>query len=822
MNASRTSTDQLGADTLDYLRIGGTEVEFSAAETIIHKGDPGVAVYFILAGEAEVRLQTADGRHLALCTLGPGEYFGELSVLRHEPVSADVTSTTRIRLLRYPAELFPTALTECEPLREMLLGRLAQDLQRSTTDAWGLFKREQAFADLARAEGVEDSMVAASPRMRTVKKQLIELGEKHQSVLITGAPGTGRTLAARLVHHSADRKDNPLLVVDCDDLPIDRAQTAIFGYAVDSDASEDSSSFGALHLAHGGDLILSNLGALAAQEQKQLAEYLRRRRSGEITSFPLVRVIATAHDLEDPLYEAEIDEALRAELTESVRLPTLVERPRDIVPLARHFLSQIEGAEADLLTQSAEHALVSLHCPVRNVDELRDVVEMAFRASAGGEIRAEHIFTGLDEDEPLGLALGRPPLVMRFLNGGGLTVLRGVMLLAFLASIILCITAGATVAGRAANGFIWSVWEPVVFALFLLGGALWCTVCPLSTAGRLAKKAVDLHRPPPSWLNGKFAASLPVIGFFVILWVEWIFRMTEVPRGSGFLLLTLMVSSVVLCMLYEREVWCRYACPLGRLAVVLAPAAPLTVAADRHLCASTCTTHSCYQGADGIPGCSVFRHPMNTSEAHHCKLCGDCLRSCPHESTGLYLRLPGQGAVQLGGTGRFPSVFAVTLLLLAPLFLAADTTELIGQPAILTALGIGAIVIGLLFGWRLPGFLGVLGENAAAAQRVAAALAVLAWGPLMADQFRNISVLEDLYIQTRSEASWLGPLTEGVTLLTLASVGVILLAAAASAIILWRARRRCREELRPIARPAWSGIMVVWLVALVVPLVLVL
>ena len=84
-------------------------------------------------------------------------------MLRHEPVSADVTSTTPVRLLRYPAELFPTALTECEPLREKLLGRLAQDLQRSTTDAWDLFKREQAFADLASVEGFEDSMVVASP-----------------------------------------------------------------------------------------------------------------------------------------------------------------------------------------------------------------------------------------------------------------------------------------------------------------------------------------------------------------------------------------------------------------------------------------------------------------------------------------------------------------------------------------------------------------------------------------------------------------------------------------------------------------------------------
>jgi len=823
MNASSRTTDQLGAEMLDHLRIGGTEAELAAGEAIIHKGDPGVAVYFILAGEVEVSLQAADGRHLALCRLGPSEYFGELSVLRREPVSADVTSTTPVRLLSYPAELFPTALTECEPLREMLLGRLAQDLQRSTTDAWDLFKREQAFADLARVEGVEDSMVVASPRMRTIKKKLVELGEAGESVLITGAPGTGRTLAARLVHNSSNEASQALLVVDCEDLPVDRAHTAIFGYCVDGDFREDSSNFGALHLAHGGDLILRNLGALAAQEQQQLADYLRRKKHGEITTFPLVRVIATAHDLEDPLYAAEVSEELCAEFSEAVRLPSLAERPRDVVPLARHFLSEIDRAEELRLTQSAEHALVSLRCPVRNVDELRNIVEMAARCSVSDEIRAEQIFIGLGEDEPLGLALGRPPLLMRFLNGGGLTLLRGVTLVSFLAAIVLCITAGATVVGQFTNGFIWSVWEPVVFGLFLLGGALWCTVCPLSTAGRLAKRTVDLGRPPPSWLNSRLvAASLPAIGFFAIIWVEWIFHMTEAPRGTGFLLLALILSSVVLCMFYEREVWCRHVCPLGRLAVVLAPAAPLSIAADRSLCASTCTTHACYQGTDKVPGCTVFRHPMNISEAHHCKLCGDCLRSCPHESTGLYLRAPGQGAVRLGGSGRYPSVFALTLLLLAPLFLAADTADVMNQPAVLTASGIGAIVLGLFLGWRLPHFLGTGGENPAAAHRVAAAFAVLAWGPLMAAQFRNIAVLGDLYVRSEREAPWLGPFTEGVTFLTLAGVGVLLLAGAVSAIILWRTRTRCRDESRPIARPAWHSIGVVWLVSLVVSLALVL
>jgi polyferredoxin len=821
VNTDPIASDALGIALLDYLRVKGSEVECASGTGILHEGEPGVAVYFILAGEAEVSLQAADGRHLTLCRLGPGEYFGELSVLRNEPVSADVTSMTPMRLLRYPAELFPTALAECEPLRAKLLGHLAQDLKRSTSEVWELFQRQEAFSELVRTEVVEDSMVAVFPRMRLIRQQLMRLGKGDGAVLLTGAPGTGKTLSAHLIHHCRGDPERALLVVDCTTLPAGRASSAIFGFCEGEDFPGQASGFGAIHIAHEGDLILQHIGTLPARTQAHLADYLDRTRRGDMADFPKVRILATAHDLENPLYADEVIEPLRRAFSNTIRLPPLIERPREIVHLARHFLSEIDGHKSLRLSRGAEHALVSLNYSVRNVDELRDIVAMAARCSVGGEIRAEHVFTGPGEEEPIGLSLGRPSPVLRFLETGGLRWVRWATLLSFLAVIVLCLVAGATLAGRLANGFIWTVWEPAVFAVFLLGGALWCTVCPLSSAARMAKGAIGRERPPPKWIGNPFvAAVLPILGFLAILWVEQVFHMTEVPLGSGFLLLALILAAVVFAVIYEREVWCRHVCPLGRLAVVLAPAAPLAVAADRHLCASTCTTHDCYQGRDGIPGCTVFRHPMNSSEAHQCKLCGDCLRTCPHDSTHLMLRPPGMGALGLSGVGRYPATFALSLLLLAPLFLVALSNAWLQQPAVLAAAGLAAILVGLVLAWRLPGVLGVLRENPLAATRVAAALAVLAWGPLMAAQFRNIPVLHELRIQPSGSTAWLGPFEDGVSVLTLASVAAVLLAATISAAILWASRRRCENESQPIARSAWRGLTLVWAVSLVVFLVL--
>ena len=174
------------------------------------------------------------------------------------------------------------------------------------------------------------------------------------------------------------------------------------------------------------------------------------------------------------------------------------------------------------------------------------------------------------------------------------------------------------------------------------------------------------------------------------------------------------------------------------------------------------------------------------------------------------------GSVGLVDTGRYPSAFAFSLLLLAPLFLVAPTTGLLERPSILGVLGIVAVLLGLLLGWRLPGFLGVLRENHSAAKRVAAAIAVLAWGPLMVTQFRNIPLLSDLRIRSTSSAAWLGSFDQGVSVLTLASISVVLLAAAISAAILSAVRKASREELQPIARPAWRGITLVWTTSVLV------
>jgi hypothetical protein len=183
-----------------------------------------------------------------------------------------------------------------------------------------------------------------------------------------------------------------------------------------------------------------------------------------------------------------------------------------------------------------------------------------------------------------------------------------------------------------------------------------------------------------------------------------------------------------------------------------------------------------------------------TSEAHHCKLCGDCLTNCPHGSTGLYLRPPLKGTWRLGGAGSYPVAFAYVMLLATPLFLAARNDGRLADPVILTSAAVLVLVLGFIAAGLLPGLFGRNTEmDKAARLRVAAVLAVLAWGPLMADQLANIPVLSSFQLSTGQESEI------SLALLPLTQVAAIIFAAGLALIALWRVIVRSRNEGHRIA-----------------------
>jgi CRP-like cAMP-binding protein/polyferredoxin len=791
----------LDDEAVAYLRRRGTEVEVAEGEAILRRGDTGQAFWAVLHGEVEVRLRSADGESHALARLGPGETFGELAILRAAPASADVVAVTPVTTLRYPAEYLATALAECEPLRRSLLTRLAHNLYRTTTQAWGLYRQTQTFAELYQGHLPSGAMVAVSGRMRRVARRSDDVAQGREPVLVRGEPGTGKMLTARMIHEASPRRDAPLIAVDCRELSGPDAATLLFGGSVPREDATDS--FGALHLAHEGTLVLRGIEALRHDLQLELARHLEAEDQMEAAPFPDVRLIATLDTDASGTGEQALVERLGQRLTARIELPTLAERSRDIVPLARTFLHEIDPDDRLELTPSAEHALVSLKYRHRNVDELRSVVELAARVADGDQIRAEHVFSGYDSERPIGLNVSRFWLVRWLVDGGGVHVARLVVAGFFLAQAVLCLAAGGTPAGRVASGLVWWVWEPAVFALFLLLGSVWCTVCPLSSSGRLVQRLFSLERPPPAVLQ-RAGTWLSAGGFVLILWSEEVFHMVTRPFATGVLLVALVASAVVCCVLWQREVWCRHLCPLGRLGVALSPVAPLTVAARRSVCTSTCTTHDCYKGNEQLPGCPVYHHPQLVSEAHRCKTCLTCLASCPHGSAGLYLRPRLRSAWRLVSAESYVVPFALTVALLSPVLAHAQRGGPLAEPLALTLACLATMVGAALLAPILGPLLQRRGRSSALTAATACAILVLGWGPLMAYQMGHIPVLASLSVVVSADSALRLVAVPELSVLTLARVAFVVFAAALSAIILWNAQGKARHEGERIRWSGWS------------------
>lgn len=734
---SRAASMLLGPATVGFLRNVGEEVAFAPGEVVVRRGEKHDVFYVVISGEIELLLGGRDSRQRPLARLGAGAIFGAESVLANEGAAVDAVAVSDTRLLRYPASALASALQESASLRRKLLGGFARQIHETTADALDLLKGTEVIARLVQGDTDPDRMVAVSARMRAVAKKVDQAAAADGPVLVLGEDGTGRTLAARLIHSGSTRASGPLIAVNCRDLAPGHAAELILGDDLGGAFAGSAHSSGGLHLAHEGTLVLRGADELDPAVQKILASYLQRRRQ-QGAAFPNTRVVLTSRSAAESRGSQGLVPALAGCFDEVIELPPLVDRPKDILPLAESFVAR-HGPTAPRLGEDARHALLSLRYQRRHVAELREVIDLAVRVADGPEIRPEHIFGGVGEDVVPGVDITRIGLVRALLRRRGVLGLRAVTLVGFLAVIGLCLAFTSSRIGRFANAGIWSAWEPAVFALFLFVGPIWCTICPLSSAAVLTKKIWSRDRPPPGWIIRQ-GPWLAIVGFALIIWVEHVFHSVDNPLASAALLIGLILAAVAGALLWRREVWCRHLCPLGRLATAMATAAPVQLSAEQRVCASSCTTHSCYKGTPSIPGCPVFHHPLEGQQSYRCKLCLNCLRSCPHGSTHLQLRLPVAALWNVDAGAADLAMFAMAVSLLALGLVAVEMVPLLAEPLPFTLLCAGTIGAGIGLHHLL---LRVAGSEArfVAIIRVAMVMMLLGWSALMASQLANVGLL---------------------------------------------------------------------------------
>lgn len=245
---------------------------------------------------------------------------------------------------------------------------------------------EAQVSQRRREHDLAHDMIAESPRFVEVIGISEEVARSDvSSILIQGESGTGKNVLARHIHHSSGRRDKPILEVSCAAIPATLMESELLGHERGAFTDAKSTRLGVFELADGGTVVLDEIGELQLDLQAKLLHVLEERRlrrvGGTREILVDVRVIAlTNRDVPKMIAAGEFRQDLFYRLSVfPITVPTLAERPEDILPLARFFLNgfrprfdkPIEG-----FSEEAENHLLRYSWP-GNVRELRNVIERA-------------------------------------------------------------------------------------------------------------------------------------------------------------------------------------------------------------------------------------------------------------------------------------------------------------------------------------------------------------------------------------------------------------------------------------------------------------
>lgn len=242
-------------------------------------------------------------------------------------------------------------------------------------------------------------LVGKSAAMRAVF-DLIELAAATPStVLITGETGTGKELAARAIHFQSERRDGPLVRVNCAALSESLLESELFGHVRGAFTGAIRDHAGRFEKADGGTIFLDEIGDLPPMVQVKLLRVLQEREFERVGDTAVrrvdVRVIAATHrDLRQRVREGLLREDLFYRLNVfSLWLPPLRERKEDIELLVRRFIQTFNartGKAVEGLMPDALRHVLDYPWP-GNVRELENAIERAFITCSNGRIALDDL-----------------------------------------------------------------------------------------------------------------------------------------------------------------------------------------------------------------------------------------------------------------------------------------------------------------------------------------------------------------------------------------------------------------------------------------------
>ena len=347
-------------------------------------GKEGYAVESAPTGEEGLNLIREDGFDLVLLDLRlPGmdgkQVLREINALGRDiaviMLTADTGLSHAVECVRLGAHNYLCKPFEFEEVR-VALERAADELK--------LRREVGRIRDKQRRKFGLDNLVGHSPAMKAVRELITRVGASDATtVLIEGANGTGKELAARAIHFSSARANQPFLDINCSAIPDNLIESELFGHERGAFTDAKVTKKGLFELADGGTLLLDEIGDMKPALQAKLLRVLEtrqfRRVGGAADIHVDIRVIAaTNKKLEEAVARGEFRADLYYRLKViAVEMPELRTRPEDVPVLAQHFLKHFArecNKPVKQLAVDAVEALRRYDWP-GNVRELRNMIE---------------------------------------------------------------------------------------------------------------------------------------------------------------------------------------------------------------------------------------------------------------------------------------------------------------------------------------------------------------------------------------------------------------------------------------------------------------
>lgn len=231
--------------------------------------------------------------------------------------------------------------------------------------------------------------------VKQVRQTIERVAQTDLSVLILGENGTGKEVAAQLVHYLSDRRDEVLIAINCAAMPDALLESELFGHEIGAFTDARSVRKGKFELASRGTIFLDEIGDMSLAGQAKLLRVLEEKsvvRVGGSVSIPTdARIVAaTNQNLMQLVQEKKFREDLFFRLNVvTVEMPALRHRGEDILLLAEYFLDNLcakARKPRPVISKAVAERMLAYHWP-GNVRELRNMMERSVFMGTGGSFQ---------------------------------------------------------------------------------------------------------------------------------------------------------------------------------------------------------------------------------------------------------------------------------------------------------------------------------------------------------------------------------------------------------------------------------------------------